>query len=172
MPEPHPHADFDEACRLGRSARVEPDVEALGRPPQQRCVPDRLGRCRQQQSPGLSRERFEPSPKALLDQVRQGRYVGKSKPARQLGRAQSPRHLKQRERVPTRLGHESVAHSFVQASGQCRSQQRAGIIVTEAADHQLRKPGQRAHLAGLTHREHQANRFRQETARDERERQG
>ena len=113
MPEPHPHADLDKTNRLGRSGRAEPDAEPLGRPPHQRCVPDRLGRCRQQQSSGLGRERLEPSPEALLDQVGQGRHVGKSEPARELGRGKSPRHLEQSERITARLGDESVANPFV-----------------------------------------------------------
>ena len=55
------------------------------------------------------------------------------------------------------------------ASRERRVQQRAGVIVTEPSDHELRKPCQLAHAARLAHREHQADRFRQEAARYERE---
>ena len=119
---------------------------------------------------GLGRKRLELSPEALLDAARQRPHVGTAEPTRQLRRDQSPRQLHQRQRVAPCLGDDPVPHTLVEPTRDHRVQQGAGIGVAQARDHKLRKPRQLLVFAGLTHREHHGDRFRQEAARDERKR--
>jgi hypothetical protein len=51
--EPHEGAEVDQPCGPGRSRGVGPETEPSGRAPQQGHVTNRLGRCEQQQSPGV-----------------------------------------------------------------------------------------------------------------------
>jgi hypothetical protein len=116
----------------------------------------------------LGRKRPQLSPKALLDAARDRPDVWTAEPTGQLRRGQPPRQLHQRERVTPRLGDDPVPHPLVEPPRDHRVQQGAGIGVAQTLDHQLRKPHQPLVLAGLTHREHDGDRFRQEAARDER----
>ena len=142
MPEPHPDPELDQPGLLGRPARVASDPELLGRAPQQAHVADRLGRRHQQQALGLARKRPDPLQEGLLDAAGQRPRVGKPEPARELRRRQPTRQLQQRERVAARLGDDPVAHALVQPPRHRRRQQRAGVVVGEPADDQLRQAGE------------------------------
>ena len=166
MPKPDFPVDLNEAGRLSWSCCVHPDSEPFGRAPQQRDVADRLGRRHEQKSSGLSRQQVEPALEGLLDPLRQRHVVWRAKPASQIRRVQSPRQLQQGERVAVCLSYETVRHALVHGSGQHRLQECTGVTLTEPADDQLSQPGQLPHLAGLTHREHHADWFRQKAARD------
>ena len=169
--EPHKGTEVDQPGGLGGSCGVRSEPEPVGRAPQQGRVAHRLGRGRQQQSPGVVRKRLEPAQEALLDPVRKRRDVGKSESACELCRRQCPRQLEQGERVTVRLGDDAVEHRLVQASGPRRVQERAGVARAEPSQQELGQPVQLPRLAGLAHREHQADRLRQEAACDERDRQ-
>ena len=113
----------------------------------------------------------EPPQEAALDPVRQWPRVGICESSRKLRRRQAAGELQQREGIPVCLGDDPVADPLVQPSRERRVQERTRVIVAEAAHLQLLKPYQFPHLVGLTHREDQADRFRQQAAGDEGERQ-
>ena len=169
--EPHQGAEVDQPGGLGRSCGVRTEPEPVGRAPQQGRVAHRLGRGSQQQSPGVVRKRLEPAQEALLDPVRNRRDVGKSESACELRRRQCPRQLEQGKRVTVCLGDDPVEHRLVQAPGPHRVQERVGVARAEPSQQELGQPVELPRLAGLAHREHQADRLGQEAAGDERDRQ-
>jgi hypothetical protein len=106
----------------------------------------------------------------VLDAARQRARVGEPEAARELGRCQSARQLDERERVAARLVEDPAAHSRVHRARHGGLQQRAGVGVREAFDHQLRQSLEHVPVAGLAQREYQSHPFRQEPPRHERER--
>jgi len=85
MEEPHLRPDPEQIGVLGRPRGLRADPQQATRPPQQRCIPDRLGRRQQHQPPRLLRQRLEPPPEALLDPAGQPERVDEPEPARQFG---------------------------------------------------------------------------------------
>ena len=169
MTETHPGAELDQPRGLGRERGLGGDPELLGCAAQQGGVADRFGGRGQQQPLRLGREQPELPVEALFEAVRERLRVGTAEPAGQLRRGQSAGQLRQRERVPPRLGDDPVPHQIVQPPGHDRLQQRAGVSVAQARDRELRKPRQVLVFAGFAHREDHGDRFRQQAARDERE---
>ena len=96
-----------------------------------------------------------------------GTAAGEPEPARQLRRRQPPHQLQQRQRVAARLADDLVADPRVQRPGEHRVQQRARIALAQTLDHELRQSRQL--VARSASREHQADRFRLQAARNERE---
>ena len=70
MPEPHPAAELHQARLHRRPRRRRADPELPGGPPHQHRIPGRVGRRHQQQPPGLSRQRGNAPPEAVLDAAR------------------------------------------------------------------------------------------------------
>ena len=169
MTEPHARADLDQACRLGRSRRLGPDAELLGRAPQQRHVADRLRRRQQQQAPGLGRERRQLPYEALLDTAGQRHLHGQPESARDRDRLPPARQLEQRERVAAGLAEDPVPNPRVERPGDRRVQQPAGVVGDQALDHELRQSLELVLVAGLAQREHQSHPLRQQASRHERE---
>jgi hypothetical protein len=89
------------------------DVKPLGRPPHQGRVSDRIGRCDQQQAPGVPGEPRQAPREALLDAGRQRHSRWQAEPARELRRAQPARELQKSERVPVRLENDPLQHTSV-----------------------------------------------------------
>jgi hypothetical protein len=167
MAEAHPCADLDQARRLGRGCRVGADAEQLGGTPQQRDVADRLRRRQEHQTPGLRRQRLQPSHEALLDAAGQGQLAGQPEPAGHRDRLQPARQLEQRERVAAGLTQDPFQHPLVERSGDRRVQQQAGVLGGETAERELRQPVEHVRVGGLAQREDQAEPLRQQPARDE-----
>ena len=77
MTKPHPHAELDQA-RLGRRrGRFGADSQPRRGPPDQRRIADRVGRCDQQQTPGLVGENIDPPTEVLFDAAGQSHRAGK-----------------------------------------------------------------------------------------------
>ena len=141
----------------------------LGCAPQQGGVANWFG-CRGQEQPlRLGREQPKLPVEALFEAVRERLRVGTTEPASQLRRGQAASQLRQRERVPPRLGDDPVPHALVQPPWHYRLQQRAGVSVAQTHDRELRESLQVLVPAGFPQREDHGDRFRQEAARDERE---
>jgi hypothetical protein len=170
MTEPHPSTETDQPFGLGRRRGVDPDSEPSGRPPQQRHVADRLRRRRQQQSSCVGRHRLKLPHEALLDPVRQRHDVRKAEPAGKLRRGQAARQLEQGERVAVRLRDDPVGDAVVQTPGNGGVQQRRGVALAQPAHGELGQSREILCRTRLAHHEDQADRLRQETARNERQR--
>jgi hypothetical protein len=167
MAEPHPDPELDQPGVLGRHTRVASDPEALGRAPQQAHVADRFGRRHQQQALGLARKRPNPLEEGLLDAAGHGPRVGKSEPARELGRRQPTRQLQQRQWVAARLGDDLIAHALVQPPRQGRRQQGACDVVSDPFDDHLRQADELVDVGGLTDGEHDGDPLGQQAPRHE-----
>jgi hypothetical protein len=98
---------------LGSGDCVWADPEALGRTPQQGQVPDRLGRCQQQQPLSLMGERKYSTVEALFDPAVHGPGVGEAEAASQLCRCPPPGELRESQRIAVRLGDDAVPHLLV-----------------------------------------------------------
>ena len=96
--------------------------------------------------------------------------VGQSEPARELGGRPATRQPQQRQRVAARLGHDPITHPLVERTGDHGREQLARITLIQPADGELRQPLKMPLAARLAHGEHQPDRLRTETARDERQR--
>jgi hypothetical protein len=140
--EPHPRTELDQSHGLGRRHRAHLYPEPLGHPPEQRDVADRFGRRHEQQPSRRGGQGPDAAQEALLDPTGQRPRVGPDEPAGQLGRGPPPRQLQQGQRVAAGLGDDPVAHPLVEPAGDRRLQQRAGVPVAQAGDHELRQPDQ------------------------------
>jgi len=129
MEEPHLRPDPEQIGVLGRPRGLRADPQQATRPPQQRCIPDRLGRRQQHQPPGLLRQRLEPPTEALLDPAGQPERVDEPEPTRQLSGRHIARQLQQSKRVPLRLGDDPVDHLLIHPPRQDRRQHRARVGV-------------------------------------------
>ena len=96
-----------------------------------------------------------------------GTAPGSPNPPASSAGVNAPRQLQQRQRVAARLGDDLVADPRVQGPGERRVQQRPRVVLAQALDHELRQSRQL--VARLARREDQADRFRLQAARDERE---
>jgi hypothetical protein len=110
------------------------DPEPVGRPPHQRRVAGRVGRCKQEQLLGLLRKGADPPPEALFDAARERDRTREPEPAGQLGQSQSPRQLQQRQRVAPCLGDDLVPNPLVNRPSEHRLQQRTRIGILQARD--------------------------------------
>ncbi len=167
MEERHPPVELEQPGGLGRSGRLGADREPRARAPQQRLVADGVGRGGEHQPPRVGRQRLEPSQEACLDAAEQG-HCGNREAARELGRREAARQFQQGQRVAARLGQDPLAHALVERAPDDGVQQRAGVVVAQPFDDQLRQPGQL--LGRRAGGEDQRDRLGQQAARDERER--
>ena len=167
MAKPHPGAELEQAGLGRRRGGVGRDREPLGGAPHEQRLPDGIGRRELQQAPGRDRKRVEPSPEALLDPPRERHRAREREPARQLRRRESTRQLQQRQRVAARLADDLIADLRVHGPGKHGVQQRVRIALRQTIHVELGQPGQL--VARRTRREDQADRFRLQAARDERE---
>src|SRR5262249_44495244 len=115
-------------------------------------------------------QRLDSAREALLDPVRQRVRMRQAEAAGQLGWSQSSRQLQQRERIATRLGHESLDDFFVHSSRHRRLEERSGVCRAETFEYELRQTVEVLLLARPTNAEQHRNRVGLEAPRDERER--
>ena len=171
MTETHLRTEIDQS-RGGRwRRRVRPDAELRRRPPHQHRIPHRLFGGEQKQKPRRGRQRRQPLRKALLDSPRQRRRgVGEPKPARELSRRPASWQPEQRQRIAARLGHDPITHPLIKWTRDHRREQLVRITIVQPANDELRQPLKVLVAVALAQREHQPDRLRTETARDERQR--
>ena len=112
-------------------------------------------------------KRFQALAEARLDPARE-RRAGQDEAARELRRRQPAGKFEQRERVAARLVDDALAHLLVERASDDGVQQRLRVAPTQAFDDQLRQALER--IVGLTCGQDQAQRFREQPARDERQR--
>ena len=113
MPEPDPRTELDQSRRLGRVRGIRAEPQHSGRPPQQRRVAERFGRRGHEQTPGVLRERRQPTEKALLDATGQRDQIRLLEPVGELCRRPGARQLEQRKRVAAGLGDDPVADAGI-----------------------------------------------------------
>ena len=166
MPENHPLADHKQPVFLCASGCRWPEAQPLGRTPEQQRIPDRLGRCDQQQQPGVVRQWFEPAYEALLDPAWNRVRRRHSEPACKLRRGEPARQLKQRQRIAPRLRDDPVPNSLIQHELHSRSQQHARVVVTQAVHLEPRNVVKL--VARLACAEHDPDWLCQQTTGDER----
>ena len=136
--KPHAGADLQQPGRLRRLEHGAGDPQLLGGTPHERRVAGRLGRRHQHEASRALGQGVEPLNGALLDATRQ-RRGRRGEAARQLRRRQPARQLQQRQRIAPRLGHDPVAHPFIQRTRDDRAQQLPRVAFPEAFDPQLRQ---------------------------------
>ena len=90
----HPGAERRAGPPLPQAPPPRAEIEALGRPPQQRRIADRLGRGDEQQPLALGGQAFHPLPEALLDPARQRQRGRQREAACQLRRRQPVRQAR------------------------------------------------------------------------------
>jgi hypothetical protein len=161
--EPDERTEFDQAGVPGRRCRLGLETELACSAPQQSHVAHGLSRRQHEQPSRRIGKGLEPAQKALLDLDRQRLGVGKAESACQLAR-----QLEERERVPARLGDHAFAYLVVKPAGPRRIQQRPCVTLPEPSEQQLGEAVELPHLERPAHREHQADRFREEAARNQR----
>jgi hypothetical protein len=167
MTKPHARVELDQPGLDRGSPGLSRDPEPLGCPPHQHRLTRRIRRRDQQQHSGLVRQGREPPPEALLDPPRERHRVRECEPARQLRGRQPARQLQQRQRVTARLGDDLVADPRVQRPWERRVEQRSRVALAQALDHELGQS--RYGVARRARGKHQADRFRLQPTRDERE---
>jgi hypothetical protein len=141
VPEPHPPAELRQSRLRGRPGRPGADRQPPGRPPHQHRIAGGVGRRQLHQPAGLSRQRRQLAREALLDPAVKRCRAAEPEPARQLRWGQTPRQLKQRQRVPVGVGDDLVPDLLVQRAGEHRRQQFPRVFIGQPADHELRQPG-------------------------------
>ena len=167
MAEAHLGAELDQGRVGGRSRRARLDPQRGGRLPDEQRIAHRLGRRDQEQQPRRRRQLRQSLLEALLDATGQRRPAVEAEPARQLGGRPPPRQLQQRQRIAARLAHDPIAHALVERPRHHGLQQRLRITVVEPTDDELRQAPEMLLTGRLAHGEHQPDRFRSQTARDE-----
>jgi len=114
----------------------------LGDAQQQGQVTHRLSRGREQQPLRRIGKRPDASQEALFDLACQRPRVGADEPACQFGRGQPSRQLQQGEGVTAGFCDDPIFDALVDAAGHGRFQERTGVAVAQAADHELRQARQ------------------------------
>ena len=132
--EPNAVVDIEQPGFRRRSQRARVDGESVGRPPQQRGVPERL-RCRQQHESLRRFGQCADAPQvALLQLTRKVARRGWSEAPGSLGAAHPLRQLDQRERIALGFGDDPVADAVVESARHGSRQQSARIGLIEALD--------------------------------------
>ena len=168
MPEPDPSAELAQPRLYRGRPRLPADPLQLGGPPHHAGLAEWVGCSNEQQPPRLLGQRHEPAAETLLDPVGERWDSGRAESG-ELGGAQGPGELEQRQWVTARLSDDAVAHLLVQPESHRRAQQRARVAVAQTHDRELGQvPELIARFAGS---EHQTDGFGQQATRDERERQ-
>ena len=144
MAEPHPRADLDQARRLApapprraRSRAARPRATAASR--------------RRPARPPPAAAAAASRPGAARAGARSPARSGPPAAARRAGRTRRPARVGVNPRgssssasgLPRGLGEDPVPHPLVQRPGDRRVQQRAGVLVAQPLDHQLRQPAER-----------------------------
>ena len=157
MAKRHPGAECDQTRGFRRPHRFR------GRAPSRSAArhnsvgsPVGSAAASQEQPLALGGQTLDSLAETLLDPARQRQRGRQGEAARQVRRRQSARQLEQCERIPTRLGDESLAHALVQRHTHHRGEQFARVGVRQPFEPQLRQPRQLIELARLALREHEA----------------
>jgi hypothetical protein len=117
VPEPHLHAELDQAGLHGRCRGQHRKAQPAGGPPDQHRVAGGIGCCQLEQPSGLRRQVLQLSSQPVLDPARQRRRGRQPEPAGHLHRRQRPRQLQQRERVAPRLGDDQITDPRIHRPG-------------------------------------------------------
>jgi len=163
MPKGDVHPDLDQPGIDGRCRILGTGAEGRRRPPDQDGITGGLCGGHGHEPLRRLRELGDPAAEALLDPIPH-RQRRQSEATRQLRRRPTTRPLHERERVAACLGHDPIPHPIVDPGVQHPAQQAPGVVVPEPLHDQLREPEVDG---GVTGREHQPDRFRQQPPGDE-----
>ena len=125
------HAFLQCEQSVGRVNRGQGDAQACAGALQQQRIADRLSRCDQQKATRLFGEAFELSEVARLDPLREIAGFRHPETDRQLRHCQPSRKLAERQRVPSCLREDPVAHLPVESEPHRCAQQRASVTVDQ-----------------------------------------
>jgi hypothetical protein len=106
-------AELKQAIRFRGSYRLSWDAQDRGRSPKQNRLTGRLGRSHQQQPLGRGGQPLDAPPETRFDPARQRLLARQAEAASQSRRGQFAGQLKQRQRIPARLGEYPIAHALV-----------------------------------------------------------
>ena len=110
----------------------------------------------------------DPPSEALLDLTGDRQHRRHAEPTGQLAGVEPLRPFDERERVAVRLGHDAVAHPFVEGDVEDGAEQRLRVTFTETSHEHLRELGEARGV--VADREHEGDVVRQQPPGDERER--
>ena len=111
-----------------RCRRVRRDAQASGRSPHQRRVAGWIGRREQHQPPGLIRQGSSRRPKLSSIRPVSGTAPGSPNPPASSAGDRPRGSSSSASGLPSRLREDEVPHPRVQRPGQCRLQQRPGVL--------------------------------------------
>ena len=169
MAEEHPQAQRHESVILSGDRGIGRDTELRRGVPCQHRIPGRVRRRDQQEPLGFRGQGLVAAQETSLKFSRQPRHARNGETARQLVRRQPAGQFQQRQRVAARLGDDLVTYLAVHAARpDHRVQQHPRVTVGQAADGQLRQPGEV--IAVCPRREHHGYRVCLQAAGGERER--
>jgi hypothetical protein len=173
MPEPHVRTESHQVGRDGQVHGRGVQAEYPGRPEDQRRVPDRVGRCEQDQPLDLGGQFTQARCVLIFDAPGQISRVRKSEPAGQIGGAPASVELDQGQRMAVCLLENPGADALVERTRGDLRQQRPGRLFIQSVQPEF---GQARQLIrhGISwdrrpDREHQRYRLRQQAAPDESE---
>ena len=159
MAKPNLRADLQQLL-AGRGLRRLPlDAERRRSAPEERGIPDRVGRRQQHQSLRRLRQCGYALSEVVLDMARKGSRAGQHEAAGELSGASTPRQLHQRQRIAARFGDQAVADTIIESAGDDRRQQGTRIAILKSFERQFRQICQLACVARLANREHDRDRF-------------
>jgi len=167
MAKPDLRGDLQQLLTGGGLRRLSLDAEGRRGAPEERGIPNRVGRRQQHQSLRRLRQCGYALSEVILDLARQGSRAGQLEPAGELSDAPTPRQLHQRQRIAAGLGDQPVADTIIESARDDRRQQGARIVILKPPERQLRQICQFAFVARLPNRQHDRDRFRQQPPGDE-----
>jgi hypothetical protein len=169
MAKPDGCSDVQQLRTLRGGERARVDSERLGRTPEQRRVPRRVGRRQQHQSLRRLRQCAKAPQVVVLDVTGEISRGGKFKATCELRWARAPRQLQQSERVATSLGDDPVADAVVESARYGSRQQGARSLPVQPSERQLGQALELVLVTWLANGEHDRDRLRQQPSRDESE---
>ncbi len=114
MAKPNLRADLEQLLTGRELRRLPLDAERRRGAPEERGIPDRVGRRQHDQSLRRLRQCGNALSVVVLDAARKSSRGGQHEAASQLSGAYTPRQLHKRQRVATRFGDQPVADSIIE----------------------------------------------------------
>ena len=174
MPEPHVHAELQQAGVRGQVDVCGVQAEDVSPAEKHGRVPDRIGGREQDQPLRLLRQLTEALQVLDLDAAGQVSRVRKREPAGQFGGTQAAAELEQGKRIAVRLLDDPGPDALVERAGRDRRQQRTSRLFSQPAQPEFGQAGQvirRGDCVGSRgrrpDREHQRDRLGKQAAPDE-----
>ena len=133
MTKPNLRADLQQLLAGRGLRRLSLDAERRRSAPEERGIPNRVGRRQQHQSLRRLRQCGYALSEVVLDLARKSSRAGQHEAASQLSGASTPRQLHQRQRVTASFGDQPVADTIIESAGDDSRQQGARIVILKSS---------------------------------------